>query len=96
LLRVFLVFQIVENLANALKQQYLLSSAQRVRFRNNNRINLRVFLFKKKVVERDMFLLIAIVIRASFVRTNIVIRAILQKKYNNVFALISLREIIKI
>jgi len=43
-----------------------------------------------------VFLLIIIVIRASFVRTNIVIRTISQREYNSVFVLILLKEIARI
>jgi len=43
-----------------------------------------------------MFLLIIIIVRTNFICTNIVIRIILQEKYNNIFALILLKEIVKI
>jgi len=43
-----------------------------------------------------MFLLVTIVIYISFVYTNIVIRITSQKKYNNIFALILLKEIARI
>jgi len=43
-----------------------------------------------------MSLLITIVIRASFVRTTIIIRVTSQEKYRNIFASILLKEIAKI
>jgi len=43
-----------------------------------------------------MFLLVTIVIYASFVCTIIVIRIVLQEKYSNIFTLILLKEIVKI
>jgi len=96
LLQVSLVFRIVENLANTLRQRYFLNNARRTQFRNNNRINLRIFLFEKRAIKRDIFLLITIVIRANFVCTNIIIRIISQKEYSNIFASILLREIARI
>jgi len=57
---------------------------------------LRIFLLKKRAIKKDIFLLVIIVIHVSFVCTIIAIRVVLQKKYNNIFILILLKEIARI
>jgi len=73
-----------------------LYNTQYTRFCSDCRINLQIFFFEKKTVEKDISLLIIIVIRANFVCTITVTRVVLQKKYSNIFISILLKEIAKI